>query len=191
MANETNVANVSAGKPKIKGAIFVAPVGTPLPTNAISELDSAFESLGYVSDAGVVNSNSASSEKKKAWGGDTILNLQTEKPDTFKYTLVEVLRLAVLKYVYGNDNVSGTLDSGITVKANSKELPMVSVVVDMILKGGVLKRIVVPNSQVTNVEDITYADTDLIGYGTTADAFPDGEGNTHYEYIQSAPVITT
>ena len=191
MANETNVSNVSAGKPKVGGAILAAPLGTALPTNAVSELDAAFESLGYISEEGVVNSNSPSSEKKKAWGGDTVLNLQTDKPDQFKYKLIEILRLAVLKFVYGPENVSGTLETGITIKANSKETPQVSVVIDMILKNGVLKREVIPIAQVTAVEDITYADSDAIGYGTTVDAFPDTNGNTHYEYIQSAPVITT
>ena len=57
-------------------------------------------------------------------------------------------------------------------------------VFDMILKGGILKRIVVPSAKVTEVGDITYTDEDAIGYETTITAMPDSEGNTHYEYLQ-------
>ena len=39
----------SVGKPKIGGAVFRAPVGTALPTDATSKLDVAFKELGYCS----------------------------------------------------------------------------------------------------------------------------------------------
>ena len=54
MANKDNV---SAGKPKIGGAVFVAPAGTKMPKTAIEELDKAFKNLGYVSEDGIKNSN--------------------------------------------------------------------------------------------------------------------------------------
>lgn len=186
----TNVSNVSAGKPKIGGAISVAPLGTSLPENAIDVLGSGFTSLGYISEDGLVNSNSPASENIKAWGGDIVLAPQTEKPDTFKYTLIEVLNTDVLKFVYGDDNVSGTLATGIEVKASSAEVPECVIVVDMIMRNGVLKRIVVPQAKITAVDDITYSDSAVVGYATTVAAMPDEDGYTHFEYIQSEPVVT-
>ena len=109
MSNNAN--NVTAGKPKITGSVFRAALTATLPTDATTTLASGFEEMGYVSDAGVVNSNSPSNTAIKAWGGDTVLDIQTEKPDTFQMTFIETTREEVLKTVYGDDNVSGTYSS--------------------------------------------------------------------------------
>lgn len=174
---------VTYGKPKIGGAIYRAPIGTELPNNATDALNAAFKSLGYVSDDGLTNAPSLESDKIKAWGGDVILYVNKGQEDTFKFKLVEALNIDVLKTVYGEDNVTGTLDSGVTVKVNSKNKVSGAWVVDMILKDGAAKRIVIPEAEITGMEDITYKDDTAIGYGLTLSAVADTEGNTHTEYI--------
>lgn len=180
--------NVTAGKPNTGGAVYRAPLSSSLtlPSSTVTDMSTltAFKELGYVSDAGVVNSNNPSSNDIKAWGGNNVLNTQTDKPDTFKFTLLEVLKIDVLKAVYGSDNV--TEDSStheITVKANADEGEYGAWVIDMIMRGGKAKRVVIPNAKIANIEDITYSDTAAVGYGITLSCMPDSAGNTHYEYI--------
>ena len=181
----SNVQNVSTAKPKVGGAVYSAPLGATLPMDATTELDADFKSLGYISEDGLTNTNTPETETIQAWGGDTVAVVETSKEDTFTYTLIESTNIDVLKEVYGQENVSGTLETGITIKANSKQLEEHSLVIDMVLKGGNLKRVVIPNGKVSEIGEITYTDAEAIGYETTIQGMPDEEGNTHYEYIQA------
>lgn len=186
MAN--TVSNVSVGKPKVAGAIYNAPAGTTLPTDSTTTLNEAFVALGYVSEDGVTNTNTPEADTVKAWGGDTVLTLMTAKEDKFKFMLIESLNANVLKAVYGSSNVSGALATGITVHANSTQLPASAWVIDMILTNNATKRIVIPEGQIAEVGDIVYKDDEAIGYEITINALPSTtiSGDTHIEYIKAA-----
>ena len=176
--------NVTTGKPsKVSGWVHVAPKGTTLPTSTTESLDSSFLDLGYISDSGVVNSNSPSYDTVNAWGGDPVLRMLTEKGDTFQFTLLEVLNVNVLKTVYGEENVTISEGGAISIKANSEEMDPMTYVFDMLLRGNVKKRIVLPSAVLTELGDITYADSNAVAYEVTLGCESDESGNTHYEYI--------
>lgn len=179
-----NSANVTAGKPKIGGAVYRAPLGTALPTDAVTALNEAFVDMGYVSEDGVTNSNTIESDDVKAWGGDTVLSLQTDKTDTFAMTLIESMNINVLKAVFGDSNVSGTLADGIVVKANADEQEDAAWVIDMIARGNVKHRVVIPSGKISEVGDTVYSDTEAVGFEVTVTAIQDTAGNTHYEYYK-------
>ena len=183
-----NAQNVSAAKPKIGGAIYAAPVGTSIPTDTDTALDAAFKSLGYVSSDGLTNTTNIESQKIKAWGGDTVLVIQTSKDDGFKFNLIETLDTEVLKFVYGKGKVSGDLTTGIAINVSNEDVDEVALVIDMVLRGNTKKRFCIPSCKISAVEDIVYNDEDAIGYNTTLDCTPDTYGNTHYEYIKKSGV---
>ena len=175
---------VTASSPQqVGGAVYVGPLSTELPSDAKTALADGFKALGYLSEDGLVNSNSPNSETVAAWGGDVVLTTQKSKEDNFKCTLIEALNVDVLKTVYGGDNVSGTLETGITVKANSTPAAEYAWVFNMILKNGAKKRIVLPRATLAALGDISYTDSAAVGYEVTLNAAPDSSGNTHYEYI--------
>lgn len=180
-----NVSNVSTGKPKVAGAVYRAPKGTALPTDASSALAQAYVDMGYISEDGVTNTNSPDTENIKDWGGRIVLVVANEKSDSFQLTFIESTNVNVLETVYGTDNV--TVDSQnntITVQANADELSEFVYVIDMALRDGAMKRIVIPNGQLSEVGDIVYKSDEAIGYEVTLEALPDSSGNNHYEYIQ-------
>ena len=181
-----NVAtNVSAGKPKSTGGIWRAPAGTTLPTDATTALGNDFVCLGYVSEDGVTNTIERTTEKKKAWGGNPVMSTQTEFSDQFKFTLIEALNEEVQKAVFGDDNVIGTLAAGQTVKVNADEVEACVWVIETILTGNYIRRIVIPNGKGTSSGDISYTDSDAIGYEVTVECLPDATTQTHYEYTKA------
>ena len=179
-------ANVSTGKPKIAGSIYRAVAGTAVPTDATSELAAAFKPLGYVSEDGVSNGRSFDTESIREWGGDSVYEAENNPEDTFHVTLIEALNVEVLKAVHNDGNVSGTLSTGITVEVNGDEHENAAWVVDMIMRGGVLKRICIPDASISELEEIVYRRNEPVGDGITLKAHADSAGNYHYEYIKGA-----
>lgn len=184
MANTVN--NVAVGKPAVAGAVWVAPLGSTIPTNATTALASAYKCVGYISEDGATNSFDADTTEIKAWGGDTVYSGQNGKTVTWQMTMIEITNVDALKTVFGSDNVSGDKANGITVNINNSEPEEKIVVIDTILRDAI-KRIVLPDAKVTEVGDITYTDDEVVGLETTFTAMPDASGNMQYEYIVATP----
>ena len=182
----SNANYTTAGKPKVGGAIHRAPLGTALPTDAKTALNDAFKSLGYCDESGLVNAKTIESSIIHAWGGDAVLASQNKKEDKFTFTLIEALNQDVLATVHGDANVTGSLEAGIAVSVKAADLAASAWVIDMILRNGALKRIVVPEGTITELGEVVYSDGAVVGYKITIAAMPDTTGNTHYEYIMAA-----
>ena len=185
MANTAT--NVSTGKPKVTGGVWVAPRTATIPTDAVSALSADYKCLGYVSEDGVTNDNQFDTSEIKAWGGNIIFRSVDKMDDTFKFALIETENIDVLKTVYGNANVSVDGVSGETHVAVKSEDPQELIyVIELVLRGGIARRIVITDGAITARDTITYNDTDAIAYNVTVTAYPDGNGVSHHEYTEAS-----
>ena len=180
------VQNVVAGKPLATGGILSGPLGTPLPTDASTAPDAAIAGVGYISDDGVSESMNRETDKIKAWGGDVVKIVQSEHSVTYQYTMIEAARAEVNREVYGEPNVTATVATTthgnlLAIKVTAEQLPHRVRVIE-IKDGDARVRIVLPDSQITEVGDITYQDAAIIAYPVTVEAFPDASGVKAYKY---------
>lgn len=184
MAN--TAANVVAGVPLATGGVLLGSDASVAPTDATTALV-GFNPAGYIGEDGVTETNERSSDRIRAWGGSTVKVVQSEFNVTYQFTFLETLNGDVLRAVYGEDNVettAATVSSGTlhAVKINGAVLPHMPF--DFEVKDGLAKiRIYIPDGQITEVGDITYSDTEVIGYQVTVEAFDDAEGNKAYKYL--------
>ena len=183
------VTNVTAGKPKATGAVYRAPIGSTIPTDPTTALSDAYKCLGFVSEDGVTNSGEMESENIKAWGGQNVLTTSSSTDDTFKFKLIEALNKEVLKFVYGDTNVSGelTTGTGIAVGVQGYSQDDNIIVIDMIMRNNTAKRIVIPQATISEVGEIVYKDNEAVGYDITLACAADSNGKTHYEYTYRSP----
>ncbi len=181
-----NADNVVTGAPGINGGIYRAKKGTPVPTDAETALDSAFENMGYVSEDGVVNNLAKTSTDIKEWGGAVVKTVQTGMKDTYKQKFIESVNPAVLKAVYGPENVTVGDDGKIDIKANAKDTGEAVYVIDEVT-GDRLHRTVIPRGTIESIGEITHKLDQPIAYDLTIACGRDSNGNTHYEYY-SAPI---
>lgn len=180
------VQNVVAGKPLATGGILSGPLASPTPTDTSGTLDASITGVGYISDDGVSMTIGRETDKIKAWGGDVVKITQNEHSVTLQYTMIESARAEVNREVYGEPNVTATAattTSGnlLAVKVTAEQLPH-RVRVMEIMDGDARMRLVAPDSQVTEVGDITFQDGSIIAYPVTVECFPDASGVKLYIY---------
>jgi hypothetical protein len=180
----SDISKIAVGKPKTGGALYYAPKGTAVPTDATTALGSTFVQTGYISEDGLTQEITRDSEDIKAWGGDTVMSPQTEYSEKFTFSLLETLDVNVKKLVYGDANVTET-NGAITAISNSAELAEHAMVIEMVQGGRAVRR-VIPCAKVTEIGEITYVDGEPIAYELTVTALPDASGNASYEYTAAA-----
>lgn len=184
MAN--NAGNVVVGKPALAGGVLVAPVGSTLPTDEAAALDAAFVASGYATDDGVSRTEDRNNDTVTGWGGDTIAAIQKSLGVTFKFSFAEYLNALTQKSIYGDANVTATAattSSGakLAIQVTSAPAPHKAWVFEIV--SGVKKvRIVLPDAQVTDTDDVSYKDDEIAARGVTLTCFPDSSGVYVYEY---------
>ena len=180
-ASDVIVASPATGT----GGILAAPLGSTLPTDATTAADVAFVKGGYVGEDGLTMTVARTTEKIRAWGGDTVRVVQTEHDCTFSWTYLET-NAESAKAVYGDDNVTTTAATSsagnlLDIKVNSDTLPHKAWSFEM-KDGDRRGRVVVPDGQITEVGETTFVHSNATGHQVTLEAFPDENGNKAYIY---------
>lgn len=157
------------------GQVLTAPKGTPLPTDATADPNGAFVDLGYISDAGVVAAIARQSTTFTDWHGDTIRKKATSHDATYKFTMIET-DSATLEAYFGTQD-----DPDTVVKVKAQDGLRQSWIIDMV-DGDNLLRDVIPDGEVVEVGDITYASTELVSYTVTLTTYPDANGDKVLKY---------
>lgn len=193
MGAKQSSANVTFSKPGASanksGYIWVAPLDTPIPTDATTELDNAFVGLGYLSEDGLTEPASFEpGDDIVAAGGDTVAQADPTFSKTWTGTCIEALNEDLLKVAYGATNVTvkaptTTADGSITVKEQAGNLEHHVIVIDEILKGGRRRRNVMADATFLITGDISHVHTALVNFEFTINAYPTATQPAQTQYI--------
>ena len=175
-----NAAEVGIGAAKVTGAVWVAPKGTTLPTDATTALAGTYKLLGFTSDAGVTISESDSSQDLIAWEGRTkVYNFKTEYYETVSFTPIQT-NGDVAKLTWGDSNVTVS-GSTIYAKHTAAMLDPVVIVIETAPRTGIVKRYC-GTFQLTARGDATLDGTQSDMRQLTFDSIPDSNGVHLHEY---------
>ena len=166
---KTSEVRVGAPEQKVTGAIKHAPLGTPLPTLASIKksgvtLDSAFVGDEYVSEDGLTLTPSMSTTDIKDWSGATVRKVLEAFDGTIGWTMISTNEEA-MKVAFGSANVTAKNGQSFVFLMKDGDARIV---------------IVVPEGQVTEVNEVTFASNAAVGWGVTLSCYPDSNGKSIY-----------
>lgn len=193
MGAKQSSANVTFSKPgnslNKSGYIWVAPLGTTIPTDATTELGTPFVGLGYLSEDGLTEPASLSAgDDIVAAGGDTVAQADPTFSKTWTGTCIEALNEDLIKVAYGSTNVTveranTTNDGVIVVKEQAGEVEHHVIVIDEMLKGGRKRRNVMADATFLITGDISHVHTALVNFEFTINAYPTATEPAQTQYI--------
>jgi hypothetical protein len=158
----------------LTGAVLSAPAGTAGPVDPTTAWAAAWINLGWISEDGVTEAYSDDSNEIKAWqGGTTVRTVITGSTATYAFTAIETNEEVLARYHKGSTITPGTGFSTIEIAAAQADSRAWGFdVVD----GANHIRIILERAEVTERGDITYNNSDAIGYEMTVTAYPNDAG---------------
>lgn len=187
-----NRKNVLVGAPDVtaSGGALIGNVATAadIPRDATEALNAALKAVavGYLGNDGVTKTVDRQTEKIKDWNGDTVVVLTSEHTVTLKLTFMESANAALLKGVYGTENVTISKTGGmekIKLVENADALPHNSYTFEIKGAEDAKIRVFAPDAQVTNVGDVTFVKNDVIKYEVELECFANENNVKLYQFI--------
>ena len=157
-------------------------------------LDGAFTGNEYVSEDGLTLTPSMSTTEIKDWSGSTVRKVLESFDGTLSWTMIST-NAGALGIAFGADKVStsaATASHGAQVSASlGAHLPDAQSWVFLMKDGDARIVIVVPNGQVTEVGEVTFAANEAVGWNVTLSCYPDSDGECIYIYTDDGEVTTS
>lgn len=185
-----NVKDVRIGAPdqKVTGAIKHAPLGTTLPslsdiTASGVTLDSAFTGDEYVSEDGLTLTPSMSTTDIKDWSGATVRKVLESFDGTLSWTMISTNE-GSLGVAFGADHIE--TQAAATTHGKQMKVELGAHIPDsqswvFLMKDGDARIVIlVPNGQITEVGEVTFASNAAIGWEVTLSCYPDSDGECIY-----------
>ena len=183
-----DASKVTVGSALATGAIFVAPDGTALPTDATTSLSASWHCIGYTSDAGLSISESANNDAKRAWEGlAEVISTKTEYQEQISFTPIEC-NAEVAELIWGANAVSVDAYGNMTIQHHGRTMDPVACVIETVPRTGIVNRRTA-RVQLQDRDTQTLNGSDLDGRQLTFDCLADSNGVTMTEYVAytSAP----
>lgn len=190
---------VGAPDQKTTGAIKHAPLGTAIPTlsditKAAVSINSAFTGDEYVSEDGLTLSPNMSTTDVKDWSGATVRKLLESFDGTLSWTMISTNESA-LSIAFGEDHVTSvtatTAHGAQTMASLGAYLPEEQAWVFLMKDGDARIVIAVPDGQITQVGEVTFASNAAVGWAVTLSCYPDSSGNCIYIMTDDGQVTTS
>ncbi len=176
-----DASQVTIGSAKTTGAIYVAPKGTTLPTDATTALAGAFSLLGFTSDAGVQIAETSSTQAIRAWEGRMeVYNVRSEYTESVSFMPIQC-NADVAKLMWGDGKVTVGTGGALTVKHHGEMLEPVVIAIETTPRAGIVKRFA-GTFQLVERGEQTMDGTQVDGRQLTFRAIGDANGVTMFEY---------
>ena len=169
----TDATNARVG---ITGAVRVAPLGTTLPTDAVSALDAAFDDLGYLSEDGVTLGFDDSVQNVFAWQNATLIRSITSQSITsLSFSMIEI-KGVTLEFFHRGSTMTEVAADNFRLDIKPPVAAPRIVVVDVI-DGLNSIRYSFGNAEVVSRGEVPINNSNLLMLPVTLNFYPDSNGN--------------
>lgn len=156
-------------------AIYLAPIGTPLPTDIDSPLDPAFEHIGWLHSDGITESATGSKTEIRGHQGQKVVRTRMDTPGTnFSFTALESKpQTNALRYDEKSETITGNVRK--TRRTPGQKVSPRAAVIDTFDADFTERkqRRAIDHVDITPNGDRQYVGTDIAGYPFMADVISD------------------
>ncbi len=134
-----NASNISDYRTQASGALYVAPSGTTLPTDASTALPSAFKQLGYAAKDGLTIKENRNEVQWDTWEADDVVRVSDSHTVDVTFKLCEPFQADAAKLMFGSANVTVSSNAVTKIDIKGTELDECVLVAEMLMRDGTSK----------------------------------------------------